>query len=102
MKSTIKEYRSSGKEKDGISLMWNQLMAQFQCCGVDSYSDFETSPFWLQNKGSRTIPDACCKLSDKTLLIPIDHNCPYTPSDANSYYMKVRMDLSFTIYMALK
>ncbi|XP_070501913.1 tetraspanin-18B isoform X1 [Chironomus tepperi] len=88
LKTTIKEYKSSGKEKDGVSLMWNQLMAQFQCCGVNSYSDFETSPFWLSNRGSRMVPEACCQLSDKTLITPSDLNCPYSPSDENSYYMR--------------
>ncbi|KAG5679470.1 hypothetical protein PVAND_009035 [Polypedilum vanderplanki] len=88
LRSTIKEYKSSGKEEDAVSLMWNQLMAQFQCCGVNSYSDFETSSFWVNNKGSRTIPEACCQLSDKTLIKPLDLNCPYSPSDINSYYMR--------------
>lgn len=69
--------------------MWNQLMAQFKCCGVNSYSDFEQSQLWLQNKSSRQIPEACCVLADKTLLTPQDLNCPYSPSDINSYYMKV-------------
>jgi len=91
LKTTIKEYKSSGKEKDGTSLMWNQLMAQFKCCGVNSFTDFETSPFWLSNRGSRMVPEACCQLADKTLITPSDLNCPYSPSDENSYYMKVRL-----------
>lgn len=70
--------------------MWNQLMARLECCGVNSYNDFETSSYWLANKGTRVVPESCCVLSDKTLLKPIDTNCPYTPSDINSNYMKVR------------
>ncbi|CAH1716624.1 unnamed protein product [Chironomus riparius] len=95
LKTTIKEYKSSGKEKDGVTLMWNQLMAQFKCCGVNSYADFETSPFWLTNRGSRNVPEACCHLSDKALITPSDLNCPYSPSDENSYYMKVRLFVNF-------
>jgi len=68
--------------------LWNQLMARLECCGVSSYKDFEQSPSWLANKGSRTVPEACCMLSDRTLLKPQDSNCPYSPNDLNSYYMK--------------
>jgi len=88
LKSTIREYKSSAKESDGATLMWNQLMARLECCGVNSYNDFETSSYWLSNKGSRTIPESCCVLSDKTLLKPVDSNCPFSPTDVNSNYMK--------------
>lgn len=90
LKSTIRDYKSSAKESDGANLMWNQLMARMECCGVNSYNDFETSSFWAANKGSRVAPEACCILSDKTLLTPVDNNCAYSPTDKNSFYMKVK------------
>lgn len=90
LKTTISDYKSSAKESDGSTLMWNQLMARLECCGVNSYNDFETSTFWVANRGSRQIPEACCALSDKTLLKPYDTNCPFSPSDTNSNYMKVK------------
>ncbi|CAO1373824.1 unnamed protein product [Diamesa serratosioi] len=83
---TVKEYQSSAKETDAVTLMWNQLMAQFKCCGVEDYKDFETSSFWLENKGNRTIPEACCVLAEKALLKPLDQSCVYTPSETNSYF----------------
>lgn len=85
----MKEYQSSAKETDAVTLMWNQLMAQFKCCGVEDYKDFETSSFWLANKGNRTIPEACCVLAEKTLLKPVDQSCVYTPTDVNSYFEQV-------------
>ena len=90
LKSSIRDYKSSAKESDGATLMWNQLMARMECCGVNSYNDFETSSFWAANKGSRLVPEACCVLKDKTLMIPVDSNCAYSPNDKNSFYMKVR------------
>lgn len=89
MVKTVKEYQSSAKETDAVTLMWNQLMAQFKCCGVEDYKDFETSSFWLENKGNRTIPEACCVLTEKALLKPLDPTCVYTPSDVNSYFEQV-------------
>lgn len=92
LKATIREYKSSATEADGPTLMWNTLMGRLECCGVSSYNDFDTSSYWQTNKSSRVVPEACCKLSDKTLLKPVDNNCPYSPSDSNSYYMKVSGD----------
>lgn len=81
-------------------------MAQFKCCGVNSYSDFESSPFWVQNKSSRQIPEACCVLSDRTLIKPQDLNCPYAPSEMNSFYMKVSWTqvvvLTFEMFKTVK
>ena len=82
--------------------MWNQLMARLECCGVNSYNDFETSSYWLANKGSRVIPESCCFLSDKTLLKPMDSNCAYSPTDSNSNYMKVRKETNNLIVEVLK
>lgn len=90
LESTIKEYRSSGKEADAVSLMWNQLQARFECCGVNSYNDFDRSEKWLANRSSRVVPESCCKLIDKLVIKLEDNNCPYAPTDRNSYYMKVR------------
>lgn len=88
-KATIKEYKTSEKESDGPTLMWNQMMARLECCGVNNYNDFDTSTFWQINKGSRVAPDACCILTDKIQLTPKDTQCPFNPSESNSYYMKV-------------
>jgi tetraspanin-18 len=105
LKSIIKDYKSSAKEQDRTTLFWNQMMAQFQCCGVNSYNDFDQSPTWQANKGSRTVPEACCKLADKTLLKPIDNNCPYSPNMENSYYMVVSirkqlLEMIFSTYIS--
>ncbi|CRK86166.1 CLUMA_CG000019, isoform A [Clunio marinus] len=86
--NTIPEYKSSAKENDAVTLMWNQLMAQMGCCGVNSYNDFDKSQYWMTNKVSRVVPEACCILSDKVLIKPQDLNCPYEPSESNSFYMK--------------
>ncbi|KAH3692529.1 hypothetical protein DPMN_194370 [Dreissena polymorpha] len=49
------------------SLAWNVIMIQFQCCGVDSYRDFNESNAWekhpIPNNPSLTLqtPIACCK-----------------------------------------
>lgn len=64
------------------------MMAQMSCCGVDNYKDFPESPKWII--GNKTIPDACCVLDGEVSLFKVkDPQCPYNPTEENSYYQKV-------------
>lgn len=74
-------------------------MANLECCGVENYKDFEVSSAWNENKGNRTVPEACCILSDKTKFIPKDSSCPSSPSDTNSYLNKVRIFLLISYFL---
>ncbi|KAH8234699.1 hypothetical protein KR032_001958 [Drosophila birchii] len=87
LQTTITSY-SLGENVDATSLMWNQLMSNFGCCGISDYRDFEASPAWVSGKGNRTIPDACCILKDVNKLVPRDEDCTTNPSDSNSFYKK--------------
>jgi tetraspanin-18 len=59
-----------------------------KCCGVDSYEDFKASKKW--NEGDKIIPKACCVLKgDIPRFQPKDKDCPYKPSDTNSYWKTV-------------
>ncbi|KXJ79658.1 hypothetical protein RP20_CCG028628 [Aedes albopictus] len=92
LQTTISKYYSSNdrNQSDAVTLMWNYLMSEMHCCGVDDYRDFNLSDKWNESKGSRVIPEACCMQT--TLFDLLDKNCPYSPSDSNSYYKKVRCD----------
>lgn len=62
------------------------------CCGVDDYNDFQTSEKFRQ--GNMTVPTTCCVLEgDFRKFTPKDPNCPYSPSEANSYYKTVSLYL---------
>ncbi|XP_051168039.1 tetraspanin-1-like isoform X2 [Leptopilina boulardi] len=74
LKSTIKYY--SG-QNDAVTLAWDQIMTQFQCCGVENYNDFKYATNWTQRK---TVPEACCKKGG------LDSNCIFNPTDDNSNY----------------
>ncbi|XP_053408746.1 tetraspanin-18-like [Mercenaria mercenaria] len=66
LKSQMSEYEGLKSEKV-FSLGWNIIMIQFQCCGVDSYEDFDMSAQSKWNNpgisGVTTLetPIACCK-----------------------------------------
>lgn len=73
------------------------------CCGINDYQDFDSSQNWLENRGTNIVPDACCILADKSLMIPKDANCTRNPTDANSYYKSVsfkRINPHFILFVA--
>lgn len=88
LQSTITKYYSTGEHTDAVTLMWDQMMGTFSCCGVENYRDFESSESWIANKQNRTIPEACCVLTDVAKSIPRDENCTTNPTDGNSYFEK--------------
>ncbi|XP_042675645.1 tetraspanin-1 [Centrocercus urophasianus] len=47
-----------GKD-DALTQIWNVTMNEVHCCGLNNYTDFENSPWYLQN--SYTFPSPCCK-----------------------------------------
>lgn len=96
LQTTITNY-TLGENMDASSLMWNQLMGNFGCCGISDYHDFDDSPAWKNTKGNRTIPEACCILKDVAKLVPRDEDCTTNPSESNSFYKKVGDRYSYYI-----
>lgn len=87
LKDTIKDYYTDLpiNQSNTATLMWNYLMAQMSCCGVDDYTDFHGSRRW--NSTDVKVPEACCNLvGNKFDFKPLDPNCIYQPTEINSYY----------------
>lgn len=68
-----------------MTVMWDHIMVEFQCCGVNNYRDFEKSPDWLEKKGNRTIPETCCVMEDSLPKRLRFSECPTDPTESNSY-----------------
>ncbi|KAG8316632.1 Tetraspanin [Homalodisca vitripennis] len=87
LQTTIKDYYTPQRDKsDVVTLMWNYLMAQMSCCGLDSFEDF--SDKFKEENSTQLIPAACCVLEgDIRRFTPKFPNCTTSPSYANSYYM---------------
>lgn len=63
LKGSLKDYKGIASP-EAYTLSWNIVMIQFQCCGVDSYQDFDVATNWnrtVQNVRLET-PTACCKI----------------------------------------
>ncbi|KAL3886984.1 hypothetical protein ACJMK2_026940 [Sinanodonta woodiana] len=67
-----------------VSMAWNVVMQNFQCCGVDSYSDFTGAKQWNDSMTLKA-PFACCKTLPKGTSAS-DTDCGTAPDSTNSYY----------------
>jgi len=87
---TIRKYYTTKDRRDAVTLSWDFMMAELQCCGVESSEDFSTAIEFIKytneaNEG-QVVPEACCKLEGNTALFkPVDENCIHSPSTTNSY-----------------
>jgi len=87
LQSTFTRYYSTSQRTDAVSLMWNHLMIEMKCCGVNDYNDFSQSDSWNLNRGNKTIPEACChQLTRDGESRPRDDTCTTSPSETNSFY----------------
>lgn len=75
------------------SLAWNYVMIKLQCCGLDSYKDFDSAKKWLGNEidtkydlevnGSQVTPLACCKQAPN-FQSTSDFTCSTNPMNQTS------------------
>jgi len=96
-KHTIHKYYQTASRRDAVTLSWDFMMAEMECCGVHSFKDFEQAKefhVYAQEEGKgQTIPEACCKLKKdrqpeelaRQLFEPVDSNCISTPTVTNSH-----------------
>ncbi|XP_048801383.1 tetraspanin-1 [Lagopus muta] len=49
-----------GKD-DALTQIWNVTMTEFHCCGLNNYTDFENSPWYLENNNN--FPSPCCNFA---------------------------------------
>jgi len=96
---TIHKYYTTANQRDAVTLSWDFMMSEMECCGVHSYKDFnkalEFKKYTNEEGDGQIIPEACCMLSDnnnrnaeqlaKLLFEPKDPNCVSVPTVTNSY-----------------
>ncbi|XP_059059646.1 tetraspanin-1-like [Achroia grisella] len=66
-----------GKDNDFITSIWDYVMVNYQCCGVNGYQDFASSP-WQKINTDKFFPVQCCQLENKQVLIPVSKDCSLT------------------------
>jgi len=90
------QYMGDMSNKSVVSVAWDAVMYNFECCGVQNYTDFNMpGNVWTYREG-QVIPRACCKyknrVTDWSGVLPniTDQNgypnCTTDPSNVNSNY----------------
>lgn len=90
---TIRKYYTTSERRDAVTLSWDFMQAELQCCGVESYKDFEKATNFIkytrEEQSGQVIPESCCILKDSQsvteLFIAKDKNCLTSPTTYNSY-----------------
>ncbi|XP_045501852.1 tetraspanin-1-like [Colias croceus] len=79
--------RYYGRDHDLITYVTNKIMVDYECCGVDNYQDF-FSTLWQKNNMDKIYPMQCCKLTNKTSLVPVSKNCTQIIENIEAYIDK--------------
>ena len=45
MAHTCYNYKTGKNPKDRLTVVWNKIQTKFECCGINSYQDWENSTF---------------------------------------------------------
>ncbi|XP_067664804.1 tetraspanin-8-like [Haliotis asinina] len=83
------QYDGRGDTKLQFGKALDFAMVEFECCGINNYSDFkDTAANWTE-RTSRIIPIACCKLDkprfySNNVFIVNDTTCTTAPTYINS------------------
>jgi len=59
MRKGIQDDYNGVNETDGVSLGWNSMQLNLECCGAYNYTDYDGSS-WSQTNSDR-VPITCCK-----------------------------------------
>jgi len=93
---TLKKYYTDAEHRDAVTLSWDFMMAELECCGVNDYRDFEGAEKFKQyTRGTgQLVPESCCFLKNYTqtdgvnLFTPKSDQCITNPTSSNSNFNK--------------
>jgi tetraspanin-18 len=71
-------------KRDGLTLMWDRIMADYECCGIYNFTDFRDDSDWMV-PGLKVVPESCCILKDKVNITANDTACTMKPTVLNSH-----------------
>ncbi|XP_076450411.1 uncharacterized protein LOC143286658 [Babylonia areolata] len=92
LQTTIDTFYAGDSGTDAVSLGFNFLFVQLDCCGIDIYTDLYSASNWNRSfSGGYTLqtPFTCCQLDGtfpNVVIPPSDVMCAVTPNATNSNY----------------
>ncbi|XP_072239490.1 tetraspanin 34a [Leuresthes tenuis] len=58
----VRSIREKYGEDESLTNVWNHTMEELRCCGFKNYTDFDSSPYQIDN--GNVYPPICCDQSD--------------------------------------
>lgn len=105
LRTSITQYYGSHTNRNAVTLSWDLVMSQMECCGVNNYTDFKEAGLFLEGNRqegiNRQVPAACCILEPNSpvgVYRPADDRCEVNPTTSNSYLYKGCFN-KFTTYV---
>ena len=80
------------KDNKYYKKFWDETQISFQCCGIDSYKDWEYKEFAM-------IPDSCCSQKEKCISTPVQISSIYDEGCFKKIAHRIRNDF-FLFYGA--
>jgi len=95
LRKSLTDLYSNSNNRNAVTVGWDLIMSQMDCCGVNNYTDFQTARLFNQQNReeniNRVVPAACCILEPGLppgVYRPADENCEELPTTTNSYKNK--------------
>jgi glucan phosphoethanolaminetransferase (alkaline phosphatase superfamily) len=87
MKEGMNNYQPDNVEYMGVVNAWDNLQESYQCCGIESYTDWKNATEFSQG---RDVPDSCCQTElqncGKNKLIDGQTETIYTTGCVSKFY----------------
>jgi len=92
LKNSIRDYYGNSNNRNAVTIGWDLVMSQMDCCGVNNSSDFQSARLFNQQNReegiNRVVPAACCRLEPGLpvgIYRPSDEHCEIFPTSINSF-----------------
>jgi hypothetical protein len=87
MQNSFKDYKYIKKKelKDGATLMWELIMANLECCGVNNSTDLSKATKKSLEENGMKVPEVCCVMKNKATFEVNSTLCMKDPRIDDSY-----------------
>jgi len=91
LRQSLNDFYANSNNKNAVTVGWDLIMSEMDCCGVNNSTDFQTARLFNQQNReeniNRVVPASCCIQSPDRppgIYEPVDENCEQFPTTLNS------------------
>ncbi|XP_066430972.1 tetraspanin-3-like [Eleutherodactylus coqui] len=91
--SELRPMQSAFQQYNGSGISVNQIQKELHCCGLQNFSDWETT-LWFHRAGNYTVPRSCCNMASSA--------CSGNMAESTELYLEgclVKLQYKLTFYL---